>query len=152
LADHRFQEHRMSEDTPPLATLFDPLELESAAAACCGRFGEPAAEAQRVVSVRVLPAGGTALGRSLEAFGAAAAAHLRGVHCTASMKPEATRLAHAVVAWTEQVRSASNAYRDWQEQRTLSDVRAPERLRTVVPIGSADVLPPIVVSSLAPPA
>ena len=42
----------MSDATPPLATLFDPIELEAAAAACCGRFGEPGAEAHRLVRVR----------------------------------------------------------------------------------------------------
>ena len=55
------QEHLMSEDTPPLATLFDPRELEQAAVACCGRFGDPAAETQRLVTQRDLIAASSAL-------------------------------------------------------------------------------------------
>jgi len=117
----------MSEDTPPLASLFDPLELEAAAAACCGRFGEPSAEAHRLATLRELLAGSAMLVLELEAFNKAAAAHLRGVHCTSNMQLEARSLSRAVAVWTERVQDAANAYRDWQEEHALGDARRPER-------------------------
>lgn len=143
----------MSEDTPPLATLFDPLELEAAAAACCGRFGDPGAEAHRLVTLRELMTGSSALAHELEAFTRSAGSHLRGVHCTASMRPEADRLARAVVAWNEQVQAVANAYRDWQEERARSDVAALPHPRAVSASHSAtDVITPqIAVMPLIPP-
>jgi len=111
----------MFEDTTPLPTVFEPLELELAAAACCGRFGDPVAEAQRLVTLRDLIAGSASLAHQLEAFAKAAAAHLRGVHCTANMQPEAASLARAVEAWVDRLQAAANAHRDWQEQRSLMD-------------------------------
>jgi hypothetical protein len=117
----------MSDATPPLATLFDPIELEAAAAACCGRFGEPGAEAHRLATLRELLAGSSMLVLELEAFTKAASAHLRGVHCTANMQLESESLSRAVVAWTERVQDAANAYRDWQEARALGDARRAER-------------------------
>lgn len=137
----------MSEDTPPLATLFDPLELDAAAAACCGRFGEPGAEAHRLATLRELLAGSSMLVLELEAFTKSASAHIRGVHCTANMQLEAESLARAVVAWTERVQDAANAYRDWQEERALGDVRRLERRSPTLPSLPAD-LAPIAVSRL----
>jgi hypothetical protein len=143
----------MSEDTPPLATLFDPLELGAAATACCGRFGDPGAEAHRLVTLRELLAGSSALAHELDAFTRAAASHLRGVHCTASMRPEADRLARAVVAWTEQVQAAANVYRDWQEERASSGGAALPGGRAAHSSHSAtDVITPqIAVAPLIPP-
>jgi len=142
----------MSEDTPPLATLFDPSELELAAAACCGRFGDPTAESQRLVTQRDLIAASSALAHELESFAKAAAAHLRGVHCTANMQPEAASLARAVAAWTDQVQAAANANRDWQEQRSLTDPGASQRLRDALsrPIGVFQ--PPLSITPLRPSA
>lgn len=117
----------MFEDTTPLAAVFDPRELELAASACCGRFGDPLAEAQRLVTLRDLIAGSTALAQQLESFARAAATHLRGVHCTASMQPEAASLSRAVMAFTERVQDAANAHRDWQEQRSMLDLGASMR-------------------------
>ena len=141
----------MSEDTPPLATLFDPSELELAAAACCGRFGDPTAETQRLVTQRDLITASSALAHELESFAKAAAAHLRGVHCTANMQPEAASLARAVAAWTEQVQAAANAHRDWQEQRTLTEIDAGRRVRDALPLpGLRAIQPPLSVTSLRP--
>ena len=141
----------MSEDTPPLATLFDPRELEQAAVACCGRFGDPAAETQRLVTQRDLIAASSALAHELESFAKAASVHLRGVHCTENMQPEAVRLARAVVAWTEQVQAAANAHRDWQEERTLTDVGATRRVHAALSsIGT--VQPPLKITPLRPTA
>ena len=141
----------MSEDTTPLPTLFNPLELDLAAAACCGRFGDPAAETQRLVTQRDLIAASSALAHELESFAKAASAHLRGVHCTENMQPEAVRLARAVVAWTEQVQAAANAHRDWQEERTLTDVGATRRVHAALSsIGT--VQPPLKITPLRPTA
>jgi hypothetical protein len=142
----------MSEDTPPLATLFDPSELELAAAACCGRFGDPTAESQRLVTQRDLIAASSALAHELESFAKAAAAHLRGVHCTANMQPEAASLARAVAAWTDQVQAAANAHRDWQEQRALTDLGASQRLHDALSLPIGVFQPPISVSPLRPSA
>lgn len=131
----------MFEETPPLATLFDPLELETAAAACCGRFGEPGAEAHRLATLRQLLTGSSMLVLELEAFTRAASAHLRGVHCTSSMHLEAESLSRAVVAWTERVQDAANAYRDWQEQRALGEIRLHERRGATLPSLPADLAP-----------
>lgn len=117
----------MSEDTTPLRTLFDPLELDLAGAACCGRFGDPSAETQRLVTQRTLIARCSALAHELEAFAKSAAAHLRGVHCTANLEPEAASLARAVTAWMDAVHSAADAHRDWQEVLTLTDFGASRR-------------------------
>ena len=141
----------MSEDTTPLPTLFNPLELDLAAAACCGRFGDPAAETQRLVTQRDLIAASSALAHELESFAKAASAHLRGVHITENMQPEAVRLARAVVAWTEQVQAAANAHRDWQEERTLTDVGATRRVHAALSsIGT--VQPPLKITPLRPTA
>ena len=141
----------MTEDTPPLATLFDPSELELATAACCGRFGDPTAETQRLVTQRDLITASSALAHELESFAKAAAAHLRGVHCTANMQPEAASLARAVAAWTEQVQAAANAHRDWQEQRTLTDIDAGRRVRDALPLpGLRAIQPPLSVTPLGP--
>ena len=117
----------MSEDTTPLPTLFDPLQLDLAAAACCGRFGDPTAETQRLVTQRTLVAASSALAHQLESFAKSAAAHLRGVHCTANMEPEAASLARAVAQWTDAVQAAADAHRDWQEERSLTDYGASRR-------------------------
>jgi hypothetical protein len=143
----------MSEDTPPLATLFDPNELDLAAAACCGRFGDPRAETQRLVTQRDLLAASCALAHELESFAKAAAAHLRGVHCTANMQPEAASLARAVAAWTDQVQAAANAHRDWLEERALTDIGASRRLPEVLPLPAlAAIRTPLSVTPLRPPA
>lgn len=143
----------MSEDTPPLATLFDPNELDLAAAACCGRFGDPRAETQRLVTQRDLLAASCALAHELESFAKAAAAHLRGVHCTANMQPEAASLARAVAAWTDQVQAAANAHRDWLEERALTEIGASRRLPEALPIPSiAAIRTPLSVTPLRPPA
>jgi hypothetical protein len=144
----------MSEDTPPFASLFDPRELELAAAACCGRFGDPTAETQRLVTQRDLIAASSALAHELETFAKAASAHLRGVHCTANMQPEAASLARAMVAWTEQVQAAANAHRDWQEERTLTDLGATRRARAALSsLPSVGVVqPPLTITPLRPSA
>ena len=142
----------MSEDTPPLATLFDPSELELAAAACCGRFGDPTAESQRLVTQRDLIAASSALAHELESFAKAAAAHLRGVHCTANMQPEAASLARAVAAWTDQVQAAANAHRDWQEQRSLTELGASQRLRDVLSLPIGVFQAPLSITPLRPSA
>ena len=143
----------MSEDTPPLATLFDPNELVLASAACCGRFGDPRAETQRLVTQRDLLAASCALAHELESFAKAAAAHLRGVHCTANMQPEAASLARAVAAWTDQVQAAANAHRDWLEERALTDIGASRRLPEVLPLPAlAAIRTPLSVTPLRPPA
>ena len=134
----------MSEDTPPLATLFDPSELELAAAACCGRFGDPTAETQRLVTQRDLIAASCALAHQLESFAKAAAAHLRGVHCTANMQPEAASLARAVAAWTDQLQAAANTHRDWLEERALTDMGVSRRTPNAIP------LPPLAAISVTP--
>ncbi len=140
----------MFEDTTPHATVFDPLELELAASACCGRSGDPIAEVQRLVTLRDLIAGSTALAHELESFAKAAAAHLRGVHCTASMHPEAETLSRAVVAWIERMQAAANAHRDWQELRSMMDLGPNPRARaasaSLSEIGAAQ--PPV---ALTPP-
>jgi hypothetical protein len=143
----------MSEDTPPLATLFDPSELELAAAACCGRFGDPMAESQRLVTQRDLISASCALAHELESFAKAASAHLRGVHCTATMQPEAASLARAVAAWTDQLQAAANAHRDWLEQRALLDVGASRRTNDALPMPMIGAIhSPISVTPLRPSA
>jgi hypothetical protein len=143
----------MSEDTPPLATLFDPSELELAAAACCGRFGDPMAESQRLVTQRDLISASCALAHELESFAKAASAHLRGVHCTANMQPEAASLARAVAAWTDQLQAAANAHRDWLEQRALLDVGASRRTNDALPMPMIGAIhSPISVTPLRPSA
>jgi hypothetical protein len=143
----------MSEDTAPLATLFDPNELDLAAAACCGRFGDPRAETQRLVTQRDLIAASCALANELESFAKAAAAHLRGVHCTANMQPEAASLARAVAAWTDQVQAAANAHRDWLEERALTDIGVRHRMPQTLPLPAlAAIRPPLSVTPLRPPA
>lgn len=142
----------MSEDTPPVATLFDPSELELAAAACCGRFGDPTAETQRLMTQRDLIAASCALAHELESFTKAAAAHLRGVHCTANMRPEAASLARAVAAWTDQLQAAANAHRDWLEERALTDMGVSRRMPETFPLPTiAAIRPPISVTPLTPP-
>jgi hypothetical protein len=140
----------MSEDTPPLATLFDPSELELAASACCGRFGDPTAESQRLVTQRDLIAASSALAHELESFAKAAAAHLRGVHCTANMQPEAASLARAVTAWTDQVQSAANAHRDWQEQRAMTDLDLNRRVREALSRPVISAMPALSATPLRP--
>jgi len=142
----------MFEDTTPLPTVFEPRELELAAAACCGRFGDPVAEAQRLVTLRDLIARSSSLAHQLESFAKAAAAHLRGVHCTANMQPEAASLARAVAAWADQLQAAADAHRDWQEQRSLMEVGPIQRTRaslsSLPAIGPASQ--PISVTPLGP--
>ena len=140
----------MSEDTPPLATLFDPSELELAAAACCGRFGDPRAETQRLVTQRDLIAASCALAHQLESFAKAAAAHLRGVHCTANMQPEAASLARAVAAWTDQLQAAANAHRDWLEERALTDMGVVRRMPESLPLPAITAIRPLSVTPLTP--
>ncbi len=142
----------MSEDTPPLATLFDPSELELAAAACCGRFGDPRAETQRLVTQRDLISASCALAHELESFAKAAASHLRGVHCTANMQPEAASLARAVATWTDQVQAAANAHRDWQEQRAMTDVGVSRRIREALSLPALGAIQPVSVTPLRPSA
>lgn len=114
----------MFEDTPTVAALFDPTELQAAAAACCGRFGDPDLEARRLVALREMVACASALARELDTFSRAASTHLRGVHCTASLQPEAARLTRMMTSWLDHVQNASNAYRDWQDLRALAESRA----------------------------
>ena len=68
----------------------------------------------------------------LETFAKSAAAHLRGVHCTANMEPEVASLARAVAAWTDAVQSAADAHRDWQEELTLTDFGASRRAHALL--------------------
>jgi hypothetical protein len=140
----------MFEDTTPHATVFDPLDLELASSACCGRFGDPVAEVHRLVTLRDLIAGSTALAHELESFARAAASHVRGVHCTANMQPEAATLSRAVVAWIDRMQAAANAHRDWQDLRSMMDLgptqRAPAPLSSLPEIGA--VQPPV---ALTPP-
>ncbi|PYP79509.1 MAG: hypothetical protein DMD35_08060 [Gemmatimonadetes bacterium] len=127
--------------------------MQAAAAACCGRFGEPSAEAQRLATLRQLLANSSMLVLQLEAFMKAAATHLRGVHCTSGMQVEADGLSRAVVAWIEQVQDAAVTYHDWQEQPTLSDARGIERGRAALPpLRATEDMRSIAVSRLTPPA
>ena len=144
----------MSEDTTPLQTLFDPVELDLAAAACCGRFGDPTAETQRLVTQRTLIAASSALAHELEAFAKSAAAHLRGVHCTANMEPEAASLARAVAGWTDAVQAAADAHRDWKEELTLTGFGASRRAHALMSSFSAigAVKPSIARTPLTPSA
>ena len=101
---------------------------------------------------RDLIAASSALPHELESFAKAAAAHLRGVHCTANMQPEAASLARAVAAWTDQVQAAANAHRDWQEQRSLTELGASQRLRDVLSLPIGVFQAPLSITPLRPSA
>jgi hypothetical protein len=93
--------------------IVNPLDLEAAAAALCCRFGEASAEAYRRSTLHDLLGTSRTLARTLEEFTAVASAHYRGVHCTADMRGDAQRLAHALAAWSDSVFAAGTGYREW---------------------------------------
>ena len=127
--------------------IVDPLDLEAAAAALCCRFGEPSAEAYRLSSLHDLLNTSRALARTLEEFTSVASTHYRGVHCTADMRGDAQRLAHALAAWSESVFAAGTGYREWTTFGAIAGSGAgrDEREDAVLPFASfveSDVVPP----------
>ena len=106
----------MTDASRPEPVLVDPHDLERTAAALCCRFGEPAAEAYRLATLRDVLDTGRLLARELDAFTKQAGVHYQGVHCTAGMRSEVERLQQALSAWSASVLAASGAYRDWNER------------------------------------
>ena len=93
--------------------IVEPHDLEATAAALCCRFGEASAEAYRLSSLHDVLATSRALARALDSFTALAAEHYRGIHCTADMRGDAHRLAHALAVWSDSVFAAGSGYREW---------------------------------------
>src|SRR5215217_3390508 len=108
----------MSDDTRHVPTLLEPLDLRSAGAAFCCRFGEPGAEAQRLAALREVLSSSHKLADVLEEFAKSATTHYRGVHCSADMHTEMDRVSRALMQWSESMVEASSAYRDWQDRHT----------------------------------
>jgi hypothetical protein len=104
------------------STLIEPLDVQAAAAALCCRFGEPSAEARRLITLHELLGTSRALSRALEEFATAASAHYRGVHCTSDMRSDADRLTRALAAWSESVSTAGLTYRAWQSGSDLTSI------------------------------
>jgi hypothetical protein len=105
-----------SANLPPV--LFEPSQLETAAAAFCQRFGEPGAEVQRQLSLRELLCVSGRLTGALEQFTRAATKHFGGVHCTADMRAEVAVVSRALAEWSDTVLAAADVHRDWQDART----------------------------------
>jgi len=106
----------MTDAPRPEPVLVDPQDLERTAAALCCRFGEPAAEAHRLATLRDFIDTGRMLARELDTFTKQAGVHFHGVHCTAGMRAEVDRLQQALSVWSASVLAASDAYRDWNER------------------------------------
>jgi len=128
--------------------IVNPLDLEAAAAALCCRFGEASAEAYRLSSLHDLLSTSRALARTLEEFTTVASAHYRGVHCTADMRGDAQRLAHALAAWSESIFAAGAGYREWTEEGAITGSGAG---RTEFP-GVMSAFAPLMRDDLAQPA
>jgi hypothetical protein len=110
----------MSGTACPAPTIVEPLDLEATAAALCCRFGDPSAEAYRLSTLHDVLSSARALARALDSFTSRAAEHYRGVHCTADMRGDAQRLAHALAAWSDSVFAAGSAYREWTTEGTIA--------------------------------
>lgn len=113
---------RMTEPTPRDPVIVEPQDLEATAAALCCRFGEASAEAYRLSSLHDVLATSRALARALDAFSALAAEHYRGIHCTADMRGDARRLAHALAVWSDSVFAAGSAYREWTTEGAIASL------------------------------
>jgi hypothetical protein len=117
----------MPDETRHAPTLAEPLDLKSAGAAFCSRFGEPAAETHRLTVLREVLDTSRMLSRMLDEFTKAATTHYHGVHCTADMNAVMEKISRALMEWSESIVEASTAYRDWQERHTAiyrtADVR-----------------------------
>jgi hypothetical protein len=126
-------------------SVIEPIDLQAAAAALCCRFGEPAAEARRLITLHELLGTSRALSRALDEFAVAASVHYRGVHCTADMRSDAERLTRALAAWSESVFTAGFTYRAWQDGADLAamDIAPMDDSSFGTPyVGLADVAPP----------
>jgi hypothetical protein len=95
--------------------LIDPLDMEAAAAALCGRCGDAVAEAHRLVALREMLTTARGLSSALDEFTKQAGTHLQGIHCTAGMQGDVSHLASALGAWADAVQEAAYSYREWQD-------------------------------------
>jgi hypothetical protein len=118
------QDTRMTGSVSPEPTVIEPLDLEAAAAALCCRFGEASAEAYRLSTLHDVLSSSRALARALDSFTAVAAEHYRGIHCTADMRADAQRVAHALALWSDSVLSAGTAYREWTTDGAITGLTA----------------------------
>jgi len=111
--EYSIQGERMTRAAHAEPTIVEPVDLEATAAALCCRFGEASAEAYRLSTLHDVLGSSRALARALDSFTSIAAEHYRGIHCTADMRGDAQRLAHALAVWSESVFAAGTAYREW---------------------------------------
>jgi hypothetical protein len=118
--DREVNGDRMTEPTRRDPVIVEPQDMEATAAALCCRFGEASAEAYRLSSLHDVLATSRALARALDAFTALAAEHYRGIHCTADMRSDAERLAHALAIWSDSVFAAGSAYREWTNDGAIA--------------------------------
>ena len=105
----------MSDPTQSIPALFDPSELAFAAAAFCGRCGEPGAEAARLMLLKEVLRSSRTLVQTLESFTQAATKHYQGVHCTANMGDDVAAVSRALMHWSASLHAAGSAHRDWRE-------------------------------------
>jgi hypothetical protein len=105
-------------------TIVESLDLEATAAALCCRFGEASAEAYRLATLHDVLNSSRALARALDSFTSLAAEHYRGIHCTADMRGDAQRLAHALALWSDSVYMAGAAYREWTTEGSIAGLTA----------------------------
>jgi len=105
-------------------TIVESLDLEATAAALCCRFGEASAEAYRLATLHDVLNSSRALARALDSFTSLAAEHYRGIHCTADMRGDAQRLAHALAVWSDSVFTAGTAYREWTTDGAIAGLSA----------------------------
>ena len=129
----------MPDDTRHVPTLLEPLDLKSAGAAFCCRFGEAAAEAQRLMVLREVLSSSRELSRVLDEFTKSATTHYRGVHCTADMHVEMEKISRALMQWSESMVEAGSAYRDWQERHASH--RVPADVQVAPSLLSFDAFP-----------
>jgi len=108
----------------PAPTIIESPDLEATAAALCCRFGEASAEAYRLTALHDVLNSSRALARALDSFTSVAAEHYRGIHCTADMRGDAQRLAHALSVWSDSVLAAGSAYREWTTDGTIAGLTA----------------------------
>lgn len=101
----------------PSTILIDPLDIEAAASALCGRCGDAGAEAFRLATLREMMTTSRELCTALTEFTKQAGTHLQGVHCTAGMQADARQLDGALVAWADAIHDAADSYRRWQDAR-----------------------------------
>ncbi|MEO8562240.1 MAG: hypothetical protein ABI601_09210 [bacterium] len=117
----------MRDATRPAPTIIESFDLEAAAAALCCRFGEASAEAYRLSTLHDVLNTSRGLARALDSFTALAAEHYRGIHCTADMRGDAQRLAHALTVWSDSVFAAGSAYRQWTEDGAIAGLTVARR-------------------------